>query len=278
MPIPIVTGSEEALRQLVARGGDAELASGPMELLLKKLSPGGDLAVMVDLSPPRTAGRGRCRPTCWMSGRPANRGGTCSARPRWPWGFRSNRPTSGDASWGWSATVRRRPKRSALEVEKLVPDCDPGLARAHRRAEGLLATKKFSGQAADQYERLLDDLLAALRTARCDTADGIAWLRFGWGGPGLLVSAATAIECKSARDADWLAAARTVDENNHRGLLGGLLSFAKRQTPPRFPEGRAGGAPMLEPRDPPELDRGDPALSRSPRLARRARLRLERLP
>ena len=51
----IVTGSEEALRQLVARGGDAELASGPMELLLKKLSPGGDLAVMVDLSPPRTA-------------------------------------------------------------------------------------------------------------------------------------------------------------------------------------------------------------------------------
>ena len=50
----IVTGSEEALRQLVARGGDAELASGPMELLLKKLSPGGDLAVMVDLSPART--------------------------------------------------------------------------------------------------------------------------------------------------------------------------------------------------------------------------------
>ena len=50
-----MTGSEEALRQLVARGGDAELASGPMELLLKKLSPGGDLAVMVDLSPRRTA-------------------------------------------------------------------------------------------------------------------------------------------------------------------------------------------------------------------------------
>ncbi len=50
----IVTGSEEALRQLVARGGDVELASRPMELLLKKLSPGGDLAVMVDL-PPRIA-------------------------------------------------------------------------------------------------------------------------------------------------------------------------------------------------------------------------------
>ena len=47
--------------------------------------------------------------------------------------------------------------------------------------------------------------------------------------------------------ADWLAAARTVDESNHRGLLSGLLSYVKAQNPPRFPEGVAGGALMLEP-------------------------------
>ena len=52
----IVTGSADALRKLVERGGDAKLASGPMELLLKDLSPGGDLAVMVDLAP--ASGRG----------------------------------------------------------------------------------------------------------------------------------------------------------------------------------------------------------------------------
>ena len=46
----IVTGSEDALRKLVERGGDGVLASGPLEQLLKKLSPGGDLAVMVELS------------------------------------------------------------------------------------------------------------------------------------------------------------------------------------------------------------------------------------
>ena len=44
-----------------------------------------------------------------------------------------------------------------------------------------------------------------------------------------------------------MAAARTVDESNHRGLLSGLLSYVKAQNPPRFPEGAAGGALMLRP-------------------------------
>ncbi len=114
--------------------------------------------------------------------------------------------------------------------------------------KGVLPPNKFPGDTADQYKRFLDDLLAALRTARCDTADGIVWVRFGWGGPGLLVSAATAIESSSAIRADWLAAARTVDEANHRRLLRGLLGYAKAQNPPppRFPEGVAGGALMLK--------------------------------
>ena len=101
-----------------------------------------------------------------------------------------------------------------LEVEKLVPDAIQALPAHIAALKGILPPQNVPGEAADQYKRLLDDLLAALRTARCDTADGIVWLRFGWGGPGLLVSAATAIESmSSAMRADWLAAARSVDES-----------------------------------------------------------------
>ena len=51
----IVTGNEEALRQLVARGHDAELASPPLERLLRKLSPDGDATLAVDLAALRSA-------------------------------------------------------------------------------------------------------------------------------------------------------------------------------------------------------------------------------
>ena len=132
-------------------------------------------------------------------------------------------------------------EKFASEIEKLVPAAIQALPAHIAALKGILPPNKFSGASADQYKRLLDDLLAALRTARCDTADGIVWLRFGWGGPGFLVSAATAIENSPAMQADWLAAARAVDEGNHRGLLGGLLRYVKAQNPPRFPEGRPAG-------------------------------------
>ena len=100
---------------------------------------------------------------------------------------------------------------------------------------------------ADQYERLLDDLLVAMRTAHCDTPDGIVRVRFDWAAPGFLVSAATDIETLPAQQADWLASARIVDEGNHRGLLNGLLDYAKAQNPPRFPQAAASGVMMLRP-------------------------------
>ena len=242
----IVTGSEEALRQLVARGGDVELASRPMELLLKKLSPGGDLAVMVDL-PPRIA--------AWKL--PASSLDVWPAG-KLPWHAIYETPLALGLSVQ-SADQRRcelglvcdgetRAETIRLEVEKLVPAAVHALPAHIAALKGVLPPNKFPGDTADQYKRFLDDLLAALRTARCDTADGIVWVRFGWGGPGLLVSAATAIESSSAIRADWLAAARTVDEANHRRLLRGLLGYAKAQNPPppRFPEGVAGGALMLK--------------------------------
>ena len=130
----IVTGNEEALRHLVARGGDAELASGPMELLLKKLSPGGDLAVMVDLLPVRTA--------AWKL--PAN------LLDVWPagkskWHVLCETPLALGLSVQ-SADQRRcelglvcngetMAEKIRLDVEEAGARRDPGLARTHRRAE-----------------------------------------------------------------------------------------------------------------------------------------------
>ena len=240
----IVSGSEEALKQLVARGGDATLAGAPMDLLLKKVSPGGDLAVMVDLSPARTAA-GKF-PTNLLDVWPAEKAG---------WHFLCETPTALGLSvqsadqqrceLGLFCNDETKAEKIRLEVEKLVPAALQALPAHIAALKGMLPPR-FSAAVADQYKRLLDDLLAALRTVRCDSSDGIVWLHFGWGGPGFLVSAAATIESSPAIQADWLAAARAVDEGNHRGLLRGLLSYMKAQQPPRFPEG-ADGAVMFKP-------------------------------
>ena len=118
----IVTGSEEALRQLVARSGDAELTNATDGAIAQEAlagrRPGRDGRSFAGRGP--RPGKLPAEPG-WMSGRPASRGGTCFARRRWPWDFRSNRPTSGDATWGWSARVRRWPKRSARKSRSWCP-------------------------------------------------------------------------------------------------------------------------------------------------------------
>jgi hypothetical protein len=242
----IVTGSEEVLRRLVDRDGDVELASRPLELLLKKLAPGGDLAVLVDLSPRQTevwkvpnnlldvwpAGKSSWHALC-DTPRALGLSVPSADQRRCELGLVCDDETK-------AGTVR-------AEIEKLAPLAIRALPAHIAALKDVLPPKRFPGEAADQYKRLLDDLLVALPTARCDAADGIVWFRCDWGGRGLLASAAAALDSKSALKADWLAAARAVDENMHRGLLGSLLSYLKAQTPPRFPEGRAGGAPMLEP-------------------------------
>ena len=242
----IVTGSVEALRQLAARNGDAVLTDVSLELLLKKLSPGGDLAVLVDLSSARSAvGRS---PAEWFDVWPAG-------KSRWhvlyetPLALGLSVPSGDQRRCDLGLVCKSETMAETIRsgIEKLVPDAIQALPSRIAALKGILPPDKFSGEACDQYKRLLDDLLAALRTARCDAGDGIVWLRFGWGGRGFLVSAATAIESRPAMRADWLAAARTVDESNHRGLLSGLLGYVKGRNPQEFPEGAAGNAGMLKP-------------------------------
>ena len=245
----IVTGSEEVLRQLVARGGDAELANGPMELLLKKLSPGGDLAVMVDLSPIRTAAW-KLPPQCLDLAKgldvwPA-------AKSRWhllcetplALGLSVQSADQRRCELGLVCNSETMAEKLRSDVEKLVPDAIRALPTHIAVLKDILATNNLSNDAVDQYKRLLDDLFTALRATRCDTADGIVWVRLGWGGSGLLVSAATAIESRLVIRADWLAAALAIDKTNHRGLLSGLLGYLKAKNPPQFPEGAAGGGLM----------------------------------
>jgi len=241
----IVTGSEEALRQLVKRGGDARLASEPMELLLTKLSPEGDLAVILDLASSKAA--------AWKF--PDN------LLDVWPagkssWHLLCETPQALGLSVQ-SADQRRcelglvckgetLAEKLRLDVEKLVRAAIQTLPEHIAGLKNVLPPNKVPVAAADRYQRLLSDLLAVLPLVRCDTADSIVWLHFGWLEPGFLVSAAGAIESSPAIQVDWLAAARAADESNHRGLLSGLLSYVKVQNPPRFPEG-ADGALMLKP-------------------------------
>ncbi len=254
-----MTGSEDALRKLVARGGDATLASGPMELLLKNLSPGGDLAVMADLAPPRT--EVRKVPVnlldVWPAGKPM-------------WHALCAAPTALGISVQ-SGDQRRcelwlvcngdaKAEETRLQVVNLVHAAIEALPSHIAALKDIPPPKKSLLETADEYKRrvdefraafdkygqVLNDLLAAMRTASCDATDGMVRVQFGWAVPGLLVSAAAA-DGSPARTVDWLAAARTVDEGNHRGLLSGLLKYAKAQSPPRFPEAAASGVMMLRP-------------------------------
>ena len=249
----VVTGSKEALRQLVGRNGDAELTNPRMELLLKKLSPGGDLAVLVDLSSARSAGwklpANWLAPARWLDVWP-------SGKARWrllcdtplALGLSVQAADQRRCDLGLVCDGEKTVEKVRSAVETLVPDAIQALPARISALKSVPPPDKFSIKVADQYKQLLDDLLAALRTVPApDTGDGIVWVRFGWGGRGLLVSAATALESSSALQTDWFAAARSVDESNHRGLLSGLLSYVKTQNPPRFPPGVAGGGGLLEP-------------------------------
>ena len=133
----IVTGSEEALRQLVARGGDAELASGPMELLLKKLlagrRPGRDgrsfAADCGGTTAVEVAGQ--------VAGCLAGRQVEVALALRDSAGLGTFGPIGRPAAMRAGAGLQRRDdgRKDPLGRREAGARCDPGLARAHRRAE-----------------------------------------------------------------------------------------------------------------------------------------------
>ncbi len=242
--LTLVTGNAETLKQLVARSGDAQLQSAPIERLLKKLSPGGDLSLLADLSAPRTA--------AWQV--PSNLLDVWPAgKERWhklcstPLALGLSVQSAGDrrCEVGLVCNDEMTAEKIRSDIEKLVPAAIEALPAHVAALKNILPPQKFPSEVVEQYKRLLDDLLAATRTVRCNPDEGVVRLQFGWGGPGFLGSAATFFETASLLQADWLAAARAIDENRHRGLLSGLLAYVKTENPPLFPQGAAVGDSLM---------------------------------
>ena len=126
-----------------------------------------------------------------------------------------------------------------LEMVKLI---EAALAQP-RHIAGLkksMPPEKVAAEAAGQ-SAIAGRPAASLHSYGCETTESILWLRLGWNGQGLPGWISAMQDCKPA----WsrrLAAARAVDESNHRGLLQALHDYAKAKNRDRFPAGRPAGA------------------------------------
>ena len=180
----IVTANEDVLRRLAANppadGADAPLASRPLDLLLKKLMPTGEVAILVDLSAARSA--------AWKS--------TADWLDVWPEGKASWRQLcetpmaaclsvkTGDdhrCELGLVCSSEPIAKTLSLEMEKLLAAVMRALPGHIAAVQKAAPRGKAAAQAA-QYEQFLDELLASLHTYGCETADDILWLRLKWSG------------------------------------------------------------------------------------------------
>ncbi len=247
----IVIGSEELLRQVAARNGEAVLSSPPMELLVKKFVPAGELALLIDFSVSSTASglAASWKPSAawldvWPQGKSAWRQ-LCDVPVAL--GLSVQTLAAHRCELGLVCTSETMAKNLSLTVEKLLSAANGALPEHIAALQDSAALAKVEPDAADHYRQVLDGLLASLHSYGCETSDGIVWLRLNWDGEGLPAWVATALGCDAAWKADWLAAARRLDEANQRGLLGALADYAKAQNPQRFPAAAAGGARALGP-------------------------------
>jgi hypothetical protein len=245
----IVAGNEEVIRRLAAYApadrGDVPIQSWPLDLLLKKLVPAGEVAVLFDVATARAALRS---PADWLDVWPEGRSSwrlLCET----PLAMGLSVKTVEDhrCEVGLVCSGETSAKTLGLELEKL-------LAAAMRALPGHVASLqktvppgKVGAGMAREYRRLLDDLHSSLHTYGCQTADGILWLRLSWFGQSLPNWLGTALESEAAWKTDRLAAALLADESNHRGLLDALHKYAKAQSPERFPAGAANFARSLGP-------------------------------
>ena len=235
----IVTGSEQLLRELIDRN-ETHFTSPPMERLLKVIPTEGDVTAMVDLGAARAAGWKL--PVALLDVWPAGKS---------PWHIIWQ--SSEAVGWTLQGSDSLRSELAVVcegetvaekvrtAIDELVTAVKRALPRQIDSIRLSLEAGDITATTADQYKLLLDELLTALQAARWETTDGIVWTRLNWGhGPMALAEAA--LDSSQPIQADWLSAARSVDEANDRKLLKGLAGYAKAEG--RYPPGAAGGALM----------------------------------
>jgi hypothetical protein len=233
----IVTGSAEILRHL-GRRNEVHLQSKAVERLLPFSASDAELSLLMDLAAARRAG--------WKL--PA------AVLDVWPSGKQPWR-TIWEISEGLACRLQGSdPLRSELvllcqgetaaekveaALDELVPAARNWLATEVEGAAGGLEGGQSPPTRLADYQLLLAEGLAAAKAARWKVVDGMVWVGVDWRrGPSAL--AAAVIDSRSSILAAWLAAAREVDEANHRWLLAGLGAY--RQAEGRFPAAGAAAA------------------------------------
>jgi len=237
----IVTGDAELLRGL-ARRSEAELESRPMAQLIETTMADVDLTVLIDLAAARKADwqlPGAVLDV-WPSGSQ-------------PWHVIWEVPEGLGCTW---KTSDRPQSEVALVCEgetaadqvqaavgQLIEAAGESLMARLESLPEQLQSGQLTTAAANQYELLLNEGLHLARSAQLEVVGRTVWVRMdGNQGPSSL--AVATVDSQPAIEADWLAAARRVDEANHGRLLAGLGGYAKSQH--HFPSATAGGS-LLSP-------------------------------
>ncbi len=127
--------------------------------------------------------------------------------------------------------------RSALE--ELLSAARTGLKGLADSVGEKLKAGQLPIEAAQRYEELLRQSLAALDGSQIELAEHVAWLRTNWSeAPAVL--AAAALDSRAAIVAEWYAAALRADAANHVRLLEALAGYGKAYK--QFPPAAEGGA------------------------------------
>ncbi len=244
-PQTIVTGDLASLNALARRSSPHWIGT-PLERLAKSSPPDADFTLLVDM----TAAR-RVRWSLpmafdvWPAGRQA-------------WGVICDRPLALGACVQWG-DMRKAAEialacdgdNAADQTEKIVETfLEVAQKELPQRAADIpasVASGQFTQEAARSYRALIDQIAAAMRSARCKSSDGIARLQSTWSQEGPLATAVTAIESAPAWKSDWRKAARTSDAAQQRILLESLRGYAQAQKPPRYPAGIGSKESLLSP-------------------------------
>jgi hypothetical protein len=237
----IVTGREDLLRRLADRS-DPALASVPLDRFLRVADPTSEILAAVDLAAAREAGWKL--PAGWLDVWPAAATAwhvawemPCGLGLTWRGGDRD----LAQLAWICDGPTAAEEVHQALDA--LAEAASGGIQVATESLTARVENGRMTAEAANRYESLLKETSAILKTAQSTTIDETVWVRIE-GEPGLASLAARALDSQVEIRAEWLAAARSADEQNHRRLLSGLS--AHEQAEGNLPPG-AGGGTLLPP-------------------------------